>query len=70
MPGWNPGDLGEVVSRNDESLILRVPRGETALLTSRILAELPVKDLTVEDPPLEDAIEQVFALTEEPDGPA
>ena len=30
-------------------------------MTERLLAELPVVDLTVEDPPIEEVIEQVFA---------
>ena len=40
---------------------LRVPKSETARVTAQLLAELPVEDLTVEDPPLEDVIERVFA---------
>jgi ABC-2 type transport system ATP-binding protein len=34
---------------------------ETAQVTARLLADLPVDDLNVEDPPIEDVIEQVFA---------
>jgi len=51
---------GEVVSCVDGDVTLRVPRGETARVTSRILAELPVIDLTVEDPPIEEVIDRVF----------
>jgi len=40
---------------------LRVPRQETAAVTGRLLSELPVDDLTVEDPPIEEVIEMVFA---------
>jgi ABC-2 type transport system ATP-binding protein len=40
---------------------LRVPRAETARVTARLLAERDVVDLTVEDPPIEDVIELVFA---------
>jgi ABC-2 type transport system ATP-binding protein len=29
-------------------------------VTGRLLADLPVIDLTVEDPPIEDVIERVF----------
>jgi len=39
---------------------LRVPKAETARATERLLADLPVIDLTVEDPPLEEVIERVF----------
>jgi ABC-2 type transport system ATP-binding protein len=58
------GDLsryGNVVSTVDGQVTLRVPKAETAGVTARLLAELPVIDLTVEDPPIEDVIEQVFA---------
>jgi ABC-2 type transport system ATP-binding protein len=50
-----------VVSREDGVVTLRVPKEETARITGKLLADLPVIDLTVEDPPIEDAIEQVFA---------
>jgi ABC-2 type transport system ATP-binding protein len=50
-----------VVSCEDGVVTLRVPKEETAKITGRLLADLPVIDLTVEDPPIEDAIEQVFA---------
>jgi ABC-2 type transport system ATP-binding protein len=52
---------GEVVSRMDGLVTLRVPKSETARVTGRLLADLPVIDLTVEDPPIEEVIEQVFA---------
>ena len=40
--------------------MLRVPKGETAAVTSRLLTDLSVLDLTIEDPPIEDIISQVF----------
>ena len=52
---------GEVVARTDGRVTLRVPKSETASVTGRLLADLPIADLTVEDPPIEDVIEQVFA---------
>jgi ABC-2 type transport system ATP-binding protein len=52
---------GEVVSSVDGEVTLRVPKADTAAVTARLLAELPVLDLTVEDPPIEDVIERVFA---------
>jgi len=51
---------GEVVSCDEGTVTLRVPKGETARVTSRLLADLPVIDLTVEDPPIEEVIERVF----------
>lgn len=55
------GAYGEVLSCQDGRTTLRVPKAETARVTGRILAELPVIDLTVEDPPIEEVIERVFA---------
>lgn len=55
------GRYGEVVSREEGVVTIRVPREGTPRVTSRILADLPVIDLTVEDPPIEEVIERVFA---------
>jgi ABC-2 type transport system ATP-binding protein len=52
---------GEVISCEEGLATLRVPKAETARVTERLLADLPVTDLTVEDPPIEEAIERVFA---------
>jgi ABC-2 type transport system ATP-binding protein len=52
---------GEVVGRDGERVTLRVPKTETPRVTARLLAEQEVADLTVEDPPIEDVIELVFA---------
>jgi ABC-2 type transport system ATP-binding protein len=37
-----------------------VPAAEVTAVTARMLAELPIHDLTIEDPPIEDVIEQAF----------
>jgi len=52
---------GEVVSCSDGQTTLRVPKSETAHITERLLADLPVIDLLIEDPPIEEVIERVFA---------
>jgi ABC-2 type transport system ATP-binding protein len=52
---------GQVISQDGSRFSLRVPKADTALVTARLLADLPVDDLNVEDPPIEDVIEQVFA---------
>jgi len=52
---------GDVLEREDGRVKLRVPKAETARVTARLLAEREVADLTVEDPPIEDVIELVFA---------
>jgi ABC-2 type transport system ATP-binding protein len=51
---------GEVVSCDEGHVTLRVPKADTARVTERLLADLPVIDLTVEDPPIEEVIERVF----------
>jgi ABC-2 type transport system ATP-binding protein len=52
---------GEVTAREDGRVLLRVPKADTSRITARLLADLPVLDLTVEEPPIEDVIERVFA---------
>jgi ABC-2 type transport system ATP-binding protein len=52
---------GEVLSFEDDHYTLRVPKTETARITERLLADLPVIDLLIEDPPIEEVIERVFA---------
>ena len=52
---------GDVISCEDGRTTLRVPKAETAHVTERLLADLPVIDLLVEDPPIEEVIERVFA---------
>jgi ABC-2 type transport system ATP-binding protein len=51
----------EAVIGDGERVSLRVPRNETSQATAKLLAEHEVHDLTVEDPPIEDVIEMVFA---------
>jgi ABC-2 type transport system ATP-binding protein len=51
----------QAVLADGETVTLQVPRDETSAATARLLAEHDVHDLTVEDPPIEDVIEQVFA---------
>jgi ABC-2 type transport system ATP-binding protein len=58
------GDLssyGEVIHRDGDVVTLRVAKADTARVTARLLAEQEVLDLNVEDPPIEDVIELVFA---------
>src|SRR5829696_52725 len=52
---------GEVIATDDEKVTLRVSRADAPDVTTRLLRDLPVADLTIEDPPIEDVIELVFA---------
>jgi ABC-2 type transport system ATP-binding protein len=56
---------GEILSTDDDRVTLRVSRTEAPEVTTRLLRDLPVADLTIEDPPIEDVIERVFATTSE-----
>ena len=51
---------GEVINCEDGRTTLRVPKASTAHVTERLLADLPVIDLLVEDPPIEEVIDRVF----------
>ena len=51
---------GEVVAADDVQVQIRTDKAKAAAVTARMLAELPVTDLSVEDPPLEYVIDQVF----------
>jgi len=53
--------FGEVMQRDGGRVTLRVPKADTSRVTAQLLSRLPVDDLTVEDPPIEDVIERVFA---------
>ena len=52
---------GEILSADDERVVLRVSKADAPEVTTRLLRDLPVADLTIEDPPIEDVIERVFA---------
>jgi ABC-2 type transport system ATP-binding protein len=52
---------GEILHREEGRVTLRVPKAETSRVAARLLAEHDVLDLTIEEPPIEDVIELVFA---------
>ncbi len=59
--GLDLSDYGEVIESEMGSVSFRVSRDQVPQVTARLLAEVPIVDLTVEDPPIEDVIETVFA---------
>ena len=59
------GNYAEVIKQEDSKVMLRVPRAEASATVARILSELPIIDLTVQDPPIEEIIDQVFQGTAE-----
>jgi ABC-2 type transport system ATP-binding protein len=61
---------GELVTIEDGRVTLRVAKGDAATVTARLLAELPVVDLSVTDPPIDEVIDRVLSTTEAVDGRA
>jgi ABC-2 type transport system ATP-binding protein len=55
---------GEVLEERAGQVTLRVPKAEAARITGQLLADLDVYDLTIQDPPIEEVIELVFAQPE------
>lgn len=60
LNGENLTQYGEVLKARGQRVELLVPRAQTAETAARILSELPVADVTIEDPPIEDVISRVF----------
>jgi viologen exporter family transport system ATP-binding protein len=54
-------DYGDVVDRDGDRITLRVPKADTSRVAARLLSDHEVLDLTIEEPPIEDVIEMVFA---------
>ena len=58
---------GEVKSLDGLNVELEVPRLEVSRVSARLLAELPVADVTIEDPPIEEVIGRVFSSAPKPE---
>jgi ABC-2 type transport system ATP-binding protein len=52
---------GEVTGRDGDRVTIRVPKADTSRVAARLLTEHQVVDLTIEEAPIEDVIEKVFA---------
>jgi ABC-2 type transport system ATP-binding protein len=55
--------LGKVVSQDAAQVVLQVRQDAVSLTVARALATLSVRDLTVEDPPLEEVMSELFNQT-------
>src|SRR3954453_1306664 len=69
--GRLPNDLsryGEVIELAEPRAKLRVDRQQISDVLSTVLANHTLEDVSVEDPPLEEVIAQVFAQSEDPAG--
>jgi ABC-2 type transport system ATP-binding protein len=56
---------GDVIHKEGDRITLRVDKAEVPRVTVQLLSDLPVVDLVVEDPPVEDVIELVFSQSAE-----
>jgi ABC-2 type transport system ATP-binding protein len=53
--------FGEVVSRDGDRVVFRVTKAQAPRVTSELLTQLEVADLTVEDPPIDEVIDRMFS---------
>jgi len=53
--------IGQVAAHADGQATLQIPQQTLNAAVSRALSELPVVDLSVEDPPIEDVMRELFA---------
>lgn len=56
---WLPAGA-EIIEQNHHNFSLRVPRADTAAIIANLLQNLPVSDLSIEEPSLEAVIDRVY----------
>jgi ABC-2 type transport system ATP-binding protein len=61
-------NLGKVVRHDSGESVLQVHKDVVNAVVGRALAQLPVSDLTVENPPLEEVMSEFFARARQPAG--
>jgi len=57
---------GVILNRDGAKVTLRVNREDAPRIAAQLLGAHPISDLTIEDPPIEEVIEQVFAQEQMP----
>lgn len=63
VPGAKNGALagyGEVVSHDGDRVTIKVPKDDTSRVVSRLMADLPVTDISIADPPVTDVVKYVY----------
>jgi len=60
LNGQRLEDYGEIVKTRGQRVEFLVPRDATSQAAARMLSELPVADVTIEEPAIEDVITRVF----------
>jgi ABC-2 type transport system ATP-binding protein len=53
--------LGTVIGHKPEAVVLRIDSDHLRAALADALSRLPIRDLTVEDPPLEELMAEIFA---------
>lgn len=64
LPESRVEGYGRVVEHGDVGTVLEVPRGETAVIAARVLAELPVEDVGIEEVEFDEVIRALFSRDE------
>lgn len=64
MPENRIKSLPGFISRDGLEIALKAERAGIAQLASRLLAELPVADIAIEEPPIEEVLGELFGQTE------
>jgi ABC-2 type transport system ATP-binding protein len=62
---FEPSNFGEVISVEGGRISWRVTKEDAPLITSALLSELDVSDLSVEDPPIDEVIDRIFSESRE-----
>jgi len=59
--------FGEILEQTPETVQLKVPRAKVAGTCREILGSCPIRDISVQEPPIEDIIREVFGQAEAAD---
>lgn len=60
LDGYDFAAVGEVLLREARKVEVRVPKDRAPAVAEKLLSDLPVQDLTIEDPPIENVISMAF----------
>ena len=69
-PSEGLAKYGEVVEQNLGSVVLKVKRDRVILVCKALLDELPVRDIDIQEVPIEDVIRKIFASDRLPESSA
>jgi ABC-2 type transport system ATP-binding protein len=70
VPASQLEGLGKIVKHEPAEAVLQVPSDQVNGVVGKALASLPVKDLTVENPPLEEVMSELFSRSRAAEGKA